>query len=839
MDRFTRRAEWVWTRGPRSVQRMFAQGDEQSCEEDRNRFIYFRRTVRLSGPAVSAIVSISAGGRYQLFVNGSLVGRGPDRCHPEFQHVDSYEITAGLHEGENVVAALVHTYGRDMSWYVRPPALERETFGCGGFFLQGDVLLEGDKRPIVLDTGGDGWRFLVSTAWDPETGGDGPGFAERFSFQEEPIGWREADFDDLGWAVPIVQRATLRLGDTAYRPFPRLVVPQAAKLLDGEPVRPASILLGFSRAASEDVEGFRKEGAAVPAQGWIQLPSRPPRVPAQPPKGDEDAAIKRPLSVYLLDFGRTQMGHLFFELEGRAGQQVRYSYSERLAANGAALLPAEVQGISTPPIHSIRLREGRQRFDQFEAAGARYVELHVAGRKGDFTLLDAGITPTFYPADDRGRFDCSDEELAEVWEGSARTVRLCRQDGFIDCPYREQRQWTGDAYVQALFGYLMHNDPRPAERMLRQIAETQRGDGMVMMATVSDLSAAGKLFIPDFCLWWLLAFKAHYLYTGRTEVLRELLPAAIRALSWFEGFIDADSLLSDLPGWNFIDWSVELDRNGELTVLNSLYVAAVRSITSVAEAIGSAHLTDGLAAIAERVTQSINRLLFDDTRGLYADARNNGTLSNRFSQHANAAAIAFGIAPQSRHKGIVEVISDPQTLVLGRAWDRDVDRPFDPGRHVVMAQPFFSHIVHAAYAMTGKIENILEAIRKQWLPMVRKNGTVWEHWQDTPVTSLCHAFSSTPLYDLPTYVVGIRPTKPGFTELTVSPMLGDLQWASATVPTPRGEVTARWERRRENELDLSLFVPSGSLAVVEPPKGFRGPTEALPGKHQFTYRASD
>jgi alpha-L-rhamnosidase len=359
------------------------------------------------------------------------------------------------------------------------------------------------------------------------------------------------------------------------------------------------------------------------------------------------------------------------------------------------------------------------------------------------------------------------------------------------------------------------------------------------MATVSDLSATGKLFIPDFCLAWILAMEGHLLYTGRTEALLDVLPAAVRALQWFLDFIDEDGLLADLPGWSFIDWSTELDRNGEVTVLNAMYVAAIRAICTVARHLGLESLTQGLLPVAETVADAINRHLYDPVRHLYADSRKDSALSSRFSQHANSAVIAFDIAPATRHAAICRAISDPERLNLSRAWAADDERPFDPETQIIMAQPFFSHYVHIAYARSGNLDAMLTSIRDRWLPMVRRNGTVWEHWQDTPVTSLCHAFSCTPLYDLPTHIVGIRPTGFGFSEFRVRPRLGDLQWARATMPTPHGDISVRWDASDDGFFSLELTVPSHTTAVVELPDGYIGSTRFGPGVHKTRYQHAE
>ena len=53
-------------------------------------------------------------------------------------------------------------------------------------------------------------------------------------------------------------------------------------------------------------------------------------------------------------------------------------------------------------------------------------------------------------------------------------MQLCMHDGYEDCPSREQRQWVGDAYVEALVNFAAFGDTAPrAKRLVRQ-AQSQR-----------------------------------------------------------------------------------------------------------------------------------------------------------------------------------------------------------------------------------------------------------------------------------------------------------------------------------------------------------------------------
>ena len=86
-----RRAEWIWRQRPAPPPGMAAIfGAARSTAEEANRFVYFRKGFDLPTPPQSALLHISADGRYQLFVNGVFVGRGPARCDPALQYYDTY-----------------------------------------------------------------------------------------------------------------------------------------------------------------------------------------------------------------------------------------------------------------------------------------------------------------------------------------------------------------------------------------------------------------------------------------------------------------------------------------------------------------------------------------------------------------------------------------------------------------------------------------------------------------------------------------------------------------------------------------------------------------------------
>ena len=78
--RFARRADWIWR--ARGLSQPGFANTAPPAEGEANRFVYFRRVFELAEVPASAPVWASADGRYELYVNGRRVDRGPARSNP-------------------------------------------------------------------------------------------------------------------------------------------------------------------------------------------------------------------------------------------------------------------------------------------------------------------------------------------------------------------------------------------------------------------------------------------------------------------------------------------------------------------------------------------------------------------------------------------------------------------------------------------------------------------------------------------------------------------------------------------------------------------------------------
>ncbi len=796
-----RSAEWIWIQNSVKKQEQLFSSQKRDASDFMNCFVYFRREFELDSSFQCSPFYISADGRYQLFINGQFAGRGPARCHPQNQYHDSYNINRFLRQGKNLIAVLVHTYGRNMSWYEMPDGIQFDTMGCGGLFCQCRV--DSGSKTLILDTGKN-WKYKQSDAWEKDVPCGSTGYAEYFDFRKEPQGWNTVEFNEQGWKPPEILKIPFPLGGSDVVPFPCMT--------------------------ERDIPFLRETlvypQALLKSEGFTELLSVEAAVSV-----DESSTAE-----LLYDFGKVVIGRVTLEIDAlESGCIVEIAYSERLTEDGYLLIPPEVPGISAVQKHYITLRAGFQHFAMFESAGFRYLRLKVIQCRKKLVFRKIAVLSCGYSLEHQGDFECSDSMLNRIWKAGAYTVGLCSQDGFLDCPTREQRQWIGDVFVQAMVHFITEQDTGLVRQYLRQVAETQRPDGMVMMATTCDLNAAKKNFITDFSLLWILTAEKYLQHTGDIESIKTVFPSMVKLEKWFRFYLNSDHLLCDLPGWTFIDWSVELGKEGEVTVLNALYFGALKALASFSRLLKFDSAAEEYKELAGRTEKAINNTFWDEGKGCYVDNCVNGTRGTVISQHANAIVIYFNIAPRERWTRIFETILDEKRVTLTQTWRWDKQRPFNPSKDIVMVQPFFSVFLHGALQKAGMIEAFIQNVRNKWGPMADAGSTLWESWQLTDITSTCHGFSASPTYFLSTVILGISVSENGFQRICVKVPDCSVSWARGSVPSPLGPVSVSW-KNTGTEIVLMLNVPEGMEGHVILPDGFipKQPLCFGPGTHELS-----
>ena len=424
------------------------------------------------------------------------------------------------------------------------------------------------------------------------------------------------------------------------------------------------------------------------------------------------------------------------------------------------------------------------------ALALRYVRVE------DGTVV--GAQAAFHPARYRGAFACSDERLTAIWMRGAYTLRLCLHDFLIDGVKRDRMPWVGD-FALALLGnaYAFH-DQEIVRRTLVALAG-ERVDECMLNAII------------DYSLWWIISLDLYATHFGDVVTVRAQWPQLLRLLAVMEASCDQRGYLIPRAGdWLFVDW-IGYDHTGAVTALQALWVWALDAAARVATLAGA----DGTVynKRAASVRRRLRREGFSRELGAYRESLDNPTSGP--SRHASFLAVLAGVADRAQGTAIAATLRGTTAPAVGT--------------------PYMGAFEALALARLGDTGGMLTAIRATWGGMLDLGATTfWEAYDPTHqgdqhygfygrpfAKSLCHAWGAGPVALLPAELLGIRPLADGWTRFAVAPALGDLTWASATVPTPHGDIEVVCDG------SLRVTVPRGTVAVVDGRELKGGKTHSL------------
>jgi len=786
-------AQWVWAQ---PVPPVFPLPAAAARPRPADSIWLLRREIDLPTDVQAARLRITADGRYRLWVNGSRVGDGPVRSAPAHLSYDDYDLASLLVPGPNALAVLVRHYGTAVAWW--QPATPLLTLGCGGLLAELAVQSAGGAVRVGTDAR---WRARPAHVQPgPGTGFIGSPAPEVVDLRRLPHGWDRSGYDDTDWtpvAVLAERMPTQRRATPPDDPFPLLGPSPLPRPTRTERV-PARLRGRASVELSDDPAVPVGAVAASRGSELLDLPVPELRLAAG--------------EAVTVDFGRMVSGRVLLRLESEPGAVLDIAAGEELTGDG---LP-----IVEPRRWALRVLGGgtHQEVEALEPVGLRYAQL---ASRGGSSRVQISVVESLHIRSDSATFACSDTSLTQLWQTGARTLDLCTDDAYLDCPGRERRAWLGDAYLHGLLGAVTGQSPQVMAHGLALHAQAVRSDGLLPGVAAGDLAEA-PITLPDYSLHWVRSLARTLAYGGDLELAVPLMPVATGICQAFERWRGSDGLLEEVPGWLFVDWA-QTERGGHTAALDLLLVLALRDLAEVADLIGDAGTAQRSRSRADHGLEAAAIRYLDPGRGLLVDAASpGGQRGRRVSQQTTALAVLAGALTGAAAKAALDAVTDPHVLRMTR-WpgqaqgtaeehlgtQQGLPAGFDPEAHVVMAQPFFMHFVHQALVAAGLADRLVESCGR-WLPQLDSgNDSLEEYWEAAPgAASRCHAWSATPTYDLTTHVVGLAPAAPGWSEIVLRPALADLAWARAAVTSPYGPVAAD-VRRDGATVTVSADLPPG------------------------------
>ncbi len=795
--------QWIWADG---------------ADDPKLQFAYFRTTVMVNGDTVAQL-RITADSRYRLWINGVSIGSGPARGPYEHRYYDTYDIM--LQNGINTLAVKGEFYA---IW-------------GGGFFnaIQGGLLCEVEANGEILTATGTGWKALASSAYSLIRGANML-YLERFDASQEPEGWEQPEYDDSTWQAAI-------LPEPLKLPLPATSIPRSIPMLTEKKITPTR-LLDFGRCIDKDepdltilhddlaMSLWRCKLEPLP-DGWITtVPERYKPWQAEPlefhlPSG-EAAFIN-------LDFGAETLAAIEVDVTSNAGVLFDIGYSEVLDENRVA-----TRWQRHDYGERIILREGRTFHRINQPRGFRYLMVRVANPDDVpvvVKLQNIVAYEMIYPALPSGEFHCSDSRLEAIYALSVRTLNLCMEDVYTDCPWRERRLWLGDLQPEALFGYYAFGEVALARKCILDYAESVTPEGI--------LSGYFPEIIPRNYPTWSLRYPViaweYYFYTGDTSIIAQMFNAATLVMKWFKNYENADGLLENLPDAIFVDWNL-LDYNGNADgAIQGWYLDALLNSSKLAEITGDEKAAKSYAERAESLRDSLVRLYWEPSRGAFRKYRADSSQRPAnadpmiIGQHENVQFPLLGVGTLEMHASALAAIRGATGYALpnlgGYQWEH-LDRMAGKyaGEDVLLiGSPFWSLYALQAFLEAGDTELALMYMRICWGMMLQNGATsCWEMWDRH--TTHCHGWSAAPIYILPAYILGVRPLAPGFVRFTVAPQLGDLAHASGIVPTPYGSISVAVEKQNDGMM-IKVIVPPGTEASVR-----AGNSEIILAAGQYTLK---
>jgi len=480
----------------------------------------------------------------------------------------------------------------------------------------------------------------------------------------------------------------------------------------------------------------------------------------------------------LYDFGKETFGFIKFHNLSGSGR-IKLQYGE---TSNEALDSEHCETFRT-----YEIPEGKADFTVEHSNALRYVFIIA----DDVVYDDVSLLYEYSPVEYRASFKCNDEQLNKIWEVGRYTLQLTTREVFIDGIKRDRWAWSGDALQSYLMNYYMFFDQETTKRTMY----TLRGNDPVMCHLNN---------IMDYSFYWFIGIYDYYLYTGDEHFLRQIYPKMEALMDFILERRNERGLVEGLKGdWIYIDWfDHDVDVTGEVSFEQIVYCKSLETMAMCARILGIDNEANKFEKLASEVKSKLGDY-WDADKQAFIFNRKDGENSDQVTKHANMFAIFYNY------------VSDAQKQQIKKSVILNDEVP-------AISTPYMRFYELEAMCTLGEQTYVLEEMKDYWGGMLELGATsFWEKYNPDHTglehyamygrpygKSLCHAWGASPIYLLGKYFVGVKPTKPGYKEFEVRPILGGLEWFESSVPTPNGDIRVYADK---NKITVSATEGTGNL----------------------------
>jgi len=406
----------------------------------------------------------------------------------------------------------------------------------------------------------------------------------------------------------------------------------------------------------------------------------------------------------------------------------------------------------------------------------RYIKVIT---EGGCSVSDVSMDYEYMPEEYLGSFRSSDNELNKIWETGAYTMHLTSREFFIDGIKRDRWVWSGDAAQSYLMNYYLFNDNDMVKRTIFLL-----GGKAPITSHINT--------IMDYTFYWFNSIYDYYMYSGDRHFLTQIYPTMRTMMDYVLSRTDSEGMVEGLTGdWVFVDWADKpMDKHGQLAFEQILFCRSLESMAAVADITGASADAESYALKAKNLRGKLLPSFWSDEKQALVHNRINGKQSQDIFRYPNMFAIIYGYLDADKEQKVkTSVMMNDAVLKI--------------------TTPYMRFYELEALCKLGEQNLVMQEMKSYWGGMLREGATsFWEKYNPEEHgaqklamygrpygKSFCHAWGASPIYLLGRYYLGVEPTKPGYAEYTVKPVLGGLSWIEGDVPAPFGKIHVRMDKK--------------------------------------------
>lgn len=717
-----------------------------------------------------AVVYVCGLGHYRLNINGATVGDA--EFAPVWSEYDKtvyynvFDVTDLITAGGNAVSVLLGNGMFNVQRMGRYSKLQT-SFGPPQMLLRLEINYADGTRQVIK-SGGD-WKYSLSPiTFNSIYGG------ESYDARLEQQGCCKAGFDDSGW-----RKAVVTEGPKGW------LTPQT--------VQPVRIMERYG------------------IKSWKPIPADS--------LASASKSTKREIhpSAFVADMGQNLAGFPEITVSGKRGQKMTLIVAEKLTRQGAC----DQRQTGRQHYYEYTLKgDGTDEtwHPHFSYYGFRYIQVEGAVLEGQPNpdglpvLKRLNSCFIYNSAEEVSSFECSNPLFTDTHRLIERAERSNMQGVLTDCPHREKLGWLEQDHLcgpSLLYNYDM---TRYAPKVIRDITDTQKADGMVP-TTAPQYISFGNLFddSPEWGSTLVILPFMYYDQYGDSTLITDNYEPMRRYVDYLTTRADNGIVSHGLGDWyDYGPWRAGFSKNTPVPlVATAHYIFDLQLLVCAARMTGRTADAEKYSVMLDKTVESFNREFFKPDSCTYGTG----------SQTSNALPLYLGLTGGNKQGVLASLVNDIKEhgtrLTTGDVGNRYLFQTLAQNGLNELLYTMLNHYETPGYGF--QLRHGATTLTEQWDP---NQGSSLNHFMMGQIDEWL--FKT---------LAGIQnqPGTHGLRHLLIQPTLvGDLQYVKASTHSLYGKISVDCTRT-----SLTVEIPVGSDATVVLPNGER--KQVGSGQHTFKF----